>query len=79
MCLKCSFNYKMVEFQKQYDLSLSEKLDILERYDKLSKISKSNTAAQLKNCNILCRIVKNKVIVFPSAKNNDKFESKENP
>lgn len=49
----------MADVKKRRDLSLSEKINILEQYDKLPKLSQRNAAAQLKISQpILCKILK---------------------
>lgn len=69
----------MADVKKRRDLSLSEKINILEKYDKLPKLSQRNAAAQLKISQpILCKILKKRVEIEDAAKKNENLLTKRN-
>lgn len=64
---------------KRRDLSLKEKINLLECYDKLPKMSQRNAAVQLKISQpLLCKLLKNRVEIENAAKSNDNLENKRN-
>lgn len=65
--------------KKRRDLSLKEKLDILDRYCKLPKTSQRNAASQLGVSQpLLCKILKNKDSILSLSKCNENVDSKRN-
>jgi hypothetical protein len=61
------------------DLTLKEKLALLESYDKLPKMGQRNAAVQLKISQpLLCKILKNRGEILKGASQNDNIHSKRN-
>lgn len=68
-----------VSVQKRINLSLKEKLGVLEKYDKLPKMSQRNAAGQLKISQaLLCKILKQRDEIYKAAQNNDNLNVKRN-
>jgi hypothetical protein len=66
-----------MESQKRKDLTLKEKIAILEQYDKLPKMSQRNAAVQLKISQpLLCKILKNRGELENRAKLNENTDCK---
>lgn len=64
---------------KRRDLSLKSKINLLECYDKLPKMSQRNAAVQLKISQpLLCKLLKNRVEIENAAKSNENLENKRN-
>lgn len=69
----------MSDVKKRRDLSLKQKIQILEQYDKLPKISQRNAAAQLSVSQpLLCKILKKRVEIEDAARKNDNLDTKRN-
>ena len=65
------------EKKKRIDLSLQEKRTILERYDKLPKMSQQNVAVHLKISQpLLCKILKNRSNIETSQISNQNMDRK---
>jgi hypothetical protein len=70
----------MAEVQKKRnDLTIKEKLDILERYDKLPKMSQRKAAVQLKISQpLLCTLLKKRDAIQRTVKQNENLNCKRN-
>lgn len=65
--------------KKRNDLSLKEKVEILQMYDKLPKMSQRNAAAQLKVSQpLLCKLLKNREDIEKKCSSNENPNAKRN-
>lgn len=68
-----------MEARKRNDLTLKQKMEILNRYDRLPKMSQRNAAAQLNISQpLLCKILKNRDELTRRDKQNENTECKRN-
>ena len=64
---------------KLKDLSIKEKLSIIESYDKLPKMSQSSVPVALKISQpLLCKLLKYRDIILKAVKENKNFNCKQN-